>query len=220
VTVVRQPEGTQPNQRVWRLRDRLFVVLTANMAWMCAWATPWVVEKSKVLEVNSTRVFLMMMPAGGPWAQASDRAGGTSATGEPEPSGAMTREEFHKLTNEQIPAVEVIVYVWKRVMWGVAGFLGLVALLVAITGKSRLFHLLAAVVIFVSTVATLVAMRLLIDPDYGGMEPLPVRSHVYVAAAQSAYGVVLLIAFARKPRWATASGAGRFKKVPGPLSVP
>jgi len=186
-----QPELTRHGPRVSRLRDRVFVVLTANVALVCVWATQHV-SQEYVLTPNSVRFLLMMVTpqaaASGPRrAEPENRSGSMGAfDAAPEnPREARARLE------RQIGWVEGIVYVWRRVMWSVAGFLELAALLAAITRRSRLLHLLAGGVILLSTVATLVAMRLLI------------RSHVYVAAIQSAYGVVLLIAFARRPRSVT-----------------
>ena len=199
-----QLEVTRHRSRVSRLRDRVFVVLTANVAVVCVWATQYV-SQEYVLTPNSARFFLMMVTppaaASGPRRAEPEHRPGSIGVFDSAPENPR---EVRARLERQIGWVEGIVYVWRRVMWSVAGFLELVALLVVITRRSRLLHLRAGVVILLSTVATLVGMRLLIDPDHGGMEPLAIRAHIYVAAVQSAYGVVLLIAFARRPRLAAA----------------
>lgn len=189
--------GTQRmlRRRCWRLRDRLFVVLTAHVAWALAWATPWLIEQSQILKINSARAFLLMLI---PVEQPQHARPGAGPANPGSEAGGITAEELGKLIKRQIPAVEATVFVWRRIMWGVAGFVGLAALLAAVTGWSRFFHLLTAVVILLSTATTLIAMQLLIHPDYGGMAPLPLRSHIYVGLGQSAYGWLLLIAFARR----------------------
>lgn len=172
-------------RRPWRFRDRLFLVLTANMAWVFVVGAPWLIEKSQILQVNSTRWFIPLMMPG---AAAGDSEGGLDAEG------------FKHLVDEQVPFVEAVVEGWKRGMWVVAGLIGLCALLAALTGRSRMFQLPASVFILLSTIGTLVVIQLLVHPDYGGMEPLPIRSHVYVALGQSVYGWLLLAAFIRRPK--------------------
>lgn len=199
-----QPRGPEQKRHVWRLRDRIFVVLTANIAVLCVWATEYVSQEI-VLEYNAARGLLMiMLPSGFEPPPAATSPQASSASDDPfDPAEANPFADPARLA-QQVAAVEVIAYVWRRVMWGVAGLLEMVALLAVIARRSRVLQLVAAAVILLSTVATLVAMRLLIDPDYGGMADLPIRWHVMVAVAQSAYGVVLLAAFARKPTWVRA----------------
>lgn len=169
-----QLEQGKPRRPVWRLRDRIFIVLTANLALACAWAT-YHVSQVRVLDPCEYDLVMAAYDSPGEVFAALEEA------------------------NRRIASIKVIVHVWRHIMWSVAAFLELVALLAAITRKGRLLHLLAAGVILLSTKATLVGMNLLSDPGYGGMEPLAIRYYLYVAAIQSAYGVVLLFAFVHKP---------------------
>lgn len=170
-----QLESSRSDKPAWRLRDRIFVVLTANLALACTWAT-YHVSQVKVLDPYRTQIYLAAWNSPGDVFDTVDQA------------------------NQKIASIEFIVYVWRRIMWGVAGVLELVALLAAITRRGRFFHLLGAGVILLSTVATMVGMRFLVNPEYGGMQPLAARWYVIAAAAQSGYGVLLLIFYARKPR--------------------
>lgn len=94
---------------------------------------------------------------------------------------------------------EVVIFIWRRLIYGVAGMLALIALLGLATRRVRGPHLFAAAVILLTTAATVVAMRLLVDPARGAFHPLPLTSYLLAAGLQSAYAIVLLGAFARKP---------------------
>ena len=195
----------------WRLRDRLLVTLTAALA------VGWVflaheASQRYVLTANSARVMgLLLIP---PRSLSDVKSRATTASSpslavtipgmnppetadEEETTAAMTAAQMRKLIRQQIPAVEVIVHIWRWAMWGVGGWLGLMSLLAAISSRARPFMLMAVGVILLSTIASLVAMRLLIDPDYGGMPPLLIWSYIIVAAGQSAWAWVLLIAYRR-----------------------
>jgi hypothetical protein len=95
---------------------------------------------------------------------------------------------------------EVVVYVWERISYGVAGVLGLVGLVGLISRRVRGPHLFAAIVLLLGTAATLVGMRLLVDPDGGAFHPLPLQSYLIAGLAQSVYALILLGAFAREHR--------------------
>ncbi len=183
----------------WRFRDRLFPVLTATVAAACVWGAQWVADY--VGTMNSARVLGALMTAAIPQQPAPVRSlpnqlfGGMGAT----PPVTPAQRESSRQMREQLGAVEAIVYVWRRIMWGLAAVLEAVALLSAMTRRVRLWHLLAAAAILLSTAATIVGMRMLVDPRWGGMPELPVRSYVYVAAVQSAYALVLLLAFVKRP---------------------
>ena len=204
-----QLEQGKPRRPVWRLRDRIFIVLTANVAWLGAWQA-YEVSQEYVLDASSARRYLMLASPSfrdillfpslflRPESQPTSRPASRSAAHD-ELSPREILDAYNEL-DRQDAAIQVIVTVWRRIIWGVAGFVGLTALLAAVTQMSRLFHLLAAGVILLSTMVTLVGMSFLIDPDYGGMEPLAWRWYFCVAAIQSAYGFMLLLAFARNPK--------------------
>ena len=161
------------------------------MAWAYAWAAQYI-SQEYVLTPNSARFLVMMLtpPTTDP---------GMAPQEAPPPFSSSAPLQARHLMERQIGAVEVIVQVWQRMMWGLTGLLALTALLAAATGWGRFFHLVAAAGILLSAIGTLVAMRLLISQSYGGMDPLPIRSHVYVGLGQSAYAWLLLLAFARRP---------------------
>ena len=75
----------------------------------------------------------------------------------------------------QVAWAEGVIYVWRRVMWGISGLLALCALL-SVLARVRPFQLAAAVVILLSTGVTLVGMWFLVHPERGAMPPLPVPS--------------------------------------------
>ena len=175
-----------------RLRDRLFIVLTANVALLWAWGA-WGVSQEYVLTPNSARFLLaMLMPA-------SEADSGSAITTTPNALPEETPRERRQRIERQIGTVEVIIYVWRRVMLGVVVVLELAALLSALTRWYRPLHLTAAVVMLLATVGTMVALRLLMSPAYGGMAPLAWQTHAYVAGAQLAYPILLLLAFGPKP---------------------
>ncbi len=118
------------------------------------------------------------------------------------------QREAQQQVARQTAAVEVIVLIWERGVWVIAGLLDLLALLAVLTRRVRGFHLTAAVIILLATGATLVAMRLLMHPDYGGMPPLSILSYTLVGAVQGLYGLILLAAFWRKPE---------VVRLPGPI---
>ena len=99
----------------------------------------------------------------------------------------------------QIAWTEAIVRLWRRGMEVVAGLLLLAGALGLYRPRwSRGLHLAAAAIILLATMATLAVLRLLMNPGYGGLEPLSLWTHLGVAATASLYAWVLLIAFARR----------------------
>lgn len=181
-------------------RDRVFAVITAVAAGLCLWAAGAVGDY--VLTMNSARMMGAMIA--GPAAVETKSSGLASGQRLPFLSRPRARVAGQpaKTTQlqRQIGTAEVVVYIWRRMMWVVAGILALIALLSWFTSKARLLHLSASAVILLSTVATLMGIRYLIAPEYGGMPPLPAKSYVCVAAVQSLYGLILLAVFARKPK--------------------
>ena len=95
---------------------------------------------------------------------------------------------------------EAAVWGWERALYGVAALLALAGLIGLATRWVRGPHLVAAVAILLSTVGTLIGMRVLVDPTRGAFHPLPIQSYVLVIVCQSAYGVVLLAGFGRKKK--------------------
>jgi len=115
------------------------------------------------------------------------------AKAEPQPLGDIQQQTMY---------VEVVAFVWERMMYGLSVLLALVGVGSLLTRMARPLHLVAAGAIALSTVGTVVGMALLASNTKGGfnrIEPLAIRWYVYVAIAQAFYGFVLLTAFARKP---------------------
>lgn len=101
----------------------------------------------------------------------------------------------------QLAAADAIATIWRRSMRVVAGLLaGVGAASLYHLRWSRPLHLMAACVILLASAATLAALRLLIHPGYGGMEPLSLWTHVGLGTATSLYGWVLLVRFLPRPR--------------------
>ena len=167
--------------------------MTANLAAVIVWAAPLAAQKY-VLTPNSARIFFAWLASG--TSRADTTVGSSNPADTDEEADAFDPDQLQN----QIAWVEGTVFVWQKIMYGLAISLGSLALLAAMTRWVRLMHLIAAGLIFLCTAATLVAMRLMIHPDYGGMDPLSIWSYVIVAGVQSAYGFILLIAFARPRR--------------------
>ncbi len=184
-----------------RLRDRLFPVLTVSIAFLWALGTMRVAEY--VGSMNTARALAAIMAA--PMSSGSSMSSFTSNILNMQPSHptASQVQEQRKLT-QQITTVEVVVYVWRVAMLILAGILWMLSLLSVITGRFRLWHLCAAFLILASTLGTLIGLWLLTRPEWGGMPPLSVLSYICVGAVQAAYGMILLIAFARKPSFGRA----------------
>lgn len=190
-----------------RFRDRVFPVVTALLAGACVIGGEALVEY--VQRMHSVRVLGAAMAGSAAQQPLTPSAGmarrlfpGMSPMVAPResPEEAQRRQAQVEHLKRQIGIVEGTIYVWRRVMWGVGGVLGALALLAAITARVRLFHLLAAVVVVLSTGATLTGMWLLISPAYGAMPPLAWQTWVLVGLVNGFYAIVLLIAFARVGR--------------------
>ncbi len=102
-----------------------------------------------------------------------------------------TEDQVAVLT-KQIGTTLVITYAWKYLMYLTAAILEVAAFL-GTTRHRRKAHLAAACAILISTICTIVAMKLLISPSFGGMESLAKRSYIYIALIQGGYGAVLLV---------------------------
>lgn len=185
------------------LRNRIFAVLTANVAGAFALAG-WYAAEKQVLPVNSARVIEIYILQ----KEMRIKANGWTSTGVDTTrpaTGAATRkrdvaQELHDIERQiavltkQIGTTAVIAYVWKYLMYITAAILEVAAFL-GTTRHGRRAYLVAGWAILVSTVCTIVAMKLLIDPSFGGMESLARRSYVYIALIQGGYGAILLAVF-------------------------
>ena len=120
----------------------------------------------------------------------------------PAPSSQITEKENDsaKRIKEQIAYVEGIVYVWETFMYWFVRFLVMTGIVSLGAGWTRPLHLMAAGIILLSTVGTLIGLNFLVDPEKGGLPRLSIWTHIMAAAAQSIYGIVLLIAFIGKPK--------------------
>jgi hypothetical protein len=206
-----------PGQR--QLRDRLFPWLSILVAGACAWGTGEVAHR--VREYNSNRavggllVASMMSgaatrPASGvpavhprtglPWISfppaPASMPGGPSPARDSDRPGLPPVLPVRELTRATASA-EGIILVWERIGQATAALLLLAGLSGLVTRRVRAAHLVVAAVLLAGTVATLAAMRLLVDPARGAFHPLPAQSYVLAALIQSAYGWILLAAFAR-----------------------
>jgi hypothetical protein len=175
----------------YRLRDRLFPVLTAAIALLWAWAAVYVADYVGTMNTARAIGALMAPGAGLPFIPGAFNTPPSAAP----PTPIAQRRQL----NNQIATVEIVTYIWRRAMLVVGILLELAAILSAITARVRLWHLIATTLILASTAATLVGLWLLIQPQWGGMPPLSQITYILTAAVQSVYGIVLLIAFARKP---------------------
>lgn len=206
-----------------RLRDRVLPWITLLVA------VGWVVAARqiapRVREYNANRAFLGAMTAamvgsrpatasapavsprtGLPWisfppapdsqpsepsaASASTTPGGPSALAPLPPDQLIRATAF----------AESAVYVWERLVYGVAVAAALAAVVGTLFGRVRIPHLLAAAAMCLGTLGTLIVMGLLVDPARGAFHPLGLEAHLLAALAGLLYPLVLLIAFARKPR--------------------
>ncbi|HOA72119.1 MAG TPA: hypothetical protein PL151_05635 [Phycisphaerae bacterium] len=128
-------------------------------------------------------------------------------SGEPAPVGTKHDRSafeppalpFRELSRASASA-EVIIHTWECVVYAVAGVSAVAGLIGLFSRWVRGPHLLAAALILLSTVGTLVAMRLLVDERAGAFHALPLLSYLLAAAGQSLYGIVLVALFARKDR--------------------
>ncbi len=188
-------------------RDRLFAVLTANVAVAFALAG-WYEAEKRVLPVNSARLLEIHMlqtemrikAASRSSREGLSRPATKSADGNSET--ADEPEDIEKriaALTEQMATTAIIAYVWKYLMFLTAAILEMAALL-STTRRRRGAHLVAAWAVLISTACTLIAMRLLVSPSFGGMESLSIRSYLYIATIQGSYGALLLAVFLKKPR--------------------
>ena len=206
------PRGSRARRR----RDRVFpgVTLAVAAAWCGA---SWYVG-GEVGRANLARGLValytggMAAPQTGPSSQPESSSDTipdpSSGPATPMPSlfslppvGAdAERPEWLTDLPGQVVRGDVMIQAWRVGMYVVGAFLAAMAGVSLWTGRPRWPHLIAAGLILASTGGTLVAIHFLADPDVGGLPPLYRSWTMSAAGIQSAYGVVLLIAFARKRR--------------------
>jgi len=184
------------------VRDRIFAVLTANVAVAFALAG-WYQAEKQVLPINSLRVIEIDILQRGMRIKAHNwNSRSTDATGPSADSADRERditqeikdtEDQAAVLTKQIGTTFVITYAWKFLMYITAAILEVAAFL-GTTRHGRRAYLAAACAILISTVCTVVAMKLLVAPSFGGMESLARRSYVYIALIQGGYGAILLLA--------------------------
>lgn len=185
-----------------RRRTAVVAVLTVYVAWALYWGSSQITER--VQSVNSARVITALMAGSAVAAEPPTYGTGSSILpfGGPPPRRAAAPDpkqlEALDRIKRQVATVEVLILVWKYLIWGLAAILAAVSLLSVATRWSRPLNLTAGGLILLSTVGTLVALRVAIDPDRGGMPPLPLRTYLAAAVVQSSYGFVLLALFWRR----------------------
>ena len=180
-------------------RDWILAVLPLVVAG--AWAFGTYKVASHVKTINLARLIGAAMTGGLTDEQAVPRMQHSQVFPfVPAPSPHRTPEEIEafKRNREQIAYVEGVVYIWETAMYWMVRFLITVGIVSLLAGWSRGLHLMAAVVILLSTSVTMIGFNFLVDPEKGGLPPLSVWTHILVASIQSSYGVVLLIAFVPK----------------------
>ena len=214
-----------PQQRR-RWRDRWFPLATLVVAVFWAF-TAWQ-QAPELKQANAARLLGSLFVGG--MGLGSTTAHGVAAS-EPQPMSSLL-PSFSLLTSGTRPAervaapskrsqspfsglhrsmrtVETVVYVWERMMYGIAVLLATLAVASLATGRTRLTHLIAAAVMLAGTTATLVGMRIVEHPSAGDMPPLPRYQYVLAGAVLSAYAWVLLVAFVRSGRRPHVEASGQ-----------
>ncbi len=203
------------------MRDRLLPPLSAAVACLLALGT-WQVA-GRVREYNSNRAVGGLIVAGMMAGRASSSPANTGLT-EPGSARVNPRTGLPLLTFPQLPSslpdeqggampalpvaqltratsyAEVVVYAWERIAYVGVAVLGLAGLMGMVTRWVRGPHVLAATLLLLGTIATLVGMRLLVSPNGGAFHPLPPQSYLIAGLGQSTYGLIVLAAFSKKPR--------------------
>jgi hypothetical protein len=172
--------------------DRLFIIMTANIAVAFAFAG-WYATEEYVHEVNAARsldLHLLQLQA-----MAMPPSTKTTPDNSDEPSPMNELEKQQIRLQNQIGITGVIATIWNYVMYLVAIILELCAVVAILFKRAKWPQVVAAVFIILSTIGTLVGLSLLMDPNYGGLKPLAARMYLYVGAAQGSYGIVLLVTY-------------------------
>ena len=187
-------------QRRWRDRwfPLLFPLLTLFVA--VGWAyTGW--HQAAVLrEANSARSVAHLLTGGMGLGQALPQIGGVAATS----TLSGVRSPLTDL-QQSTGTVETVVDKWQCLMYGIAGAVALLAVASWVTSCTRATHLVAAAIMLIGTVATLIGMRIVEHPQFGNMPPLPRYQYVLAGVVLSAYAWVLLAVFAWSGRSSRAT---------------
>lgn len=179
-------------------RERVFVLVTLVVAVAWLWGAWRVAEHVK--RINFARLVGSAM-VGGMAGHPDSQSLLPPLLPLPRPAAPDELEQAgrrHAL-QEQTRWVETVIYVWRSVMNAVAAVLAILAVVSHVTGRARAVFLAAAAIILASCVVSVVGMLFLVAPERGGLPPLRGLAYVVVVAVQSAYGLVLLAAFARRP---------------------
>ncbi len=182
--------------------DRLLGLFTLVVA--LAWGAGALAVADYVRGINAARVLGALMTGGLNLAAPlpGDPAGSASPSGD---SGGERRTAAllikDTIMSHNAAFVEAAVDLWLRAMLGGSGVIGVLGLLAARVRRPRPLHVLTAACLLACAAATLAGMRLLVDPDYGGLPPLPFLSYLCVGLVQSVYAWVLLavVMSARRP---------------------
>lgn len=190
------------------MRERVFPILTLIVA--IAWIVGGIRIAAYLHRLNEERFIAGTMAAGAAEDQSAGGGGLSSIFRlDPKQPSRQQTDRMRRL-KEQVGWVHEITRIWRRVMLGTGGFLIGVGVLSVFRRWVRILHLLAGVVILAGTVASLIALNLLVDPAAGGLPPLSFWTPVLVAVIQGFYGVVLLIAFAKRAKATRFDAVGSF----------
>lgn len=183
------------------VRDRLLALLTANLAVAFALAG-WYCSEQYVIKINSARVLELDMFRLEAKILTTRRGA--------DPAAEAERQDKRETLGRQIAITLVIAKTWNWIMYLAAAVLETAAIMIVIGRRKRAAHLVAAITILGATCLTLVAINLLVRPDFGGMPSLPARSYVYAALMQGGFGAVLLYAFLKWPQTPTRQQAAPY----------
>lgn len=185
--------------------DRLLGLFTLVVA--VAWGAGAIAVADYVRGINSARVVGALM-AGGlafhaplPGGSVDPRPPSGASDGAPAAAPPPTQDI---IMSRNAAFVETVADLWLRVMLGTAGVVGVLGLLAARVRRPRPLHVLTAACLLACAATTLAGMRLLVDPDYGGLPPLPFVSYLCVGLVLSVHACVLLAAVG----WTGRRGAG------------
>jgi hypothetical protein len=182
--------GGSPRQ----VRRRVLALLTANVAMAFALGG-WYQAEVRVLPINTARALEIHMLQLEARIQAGPAGKSNGLRVQPTTTRAATDTAEKMRTLEmQMGATAIIAYAWKFMMYLAAAALEVLAIL-SVLKEHRLWpQVVASCVILASTALTILSMSLLMNPKYGGMEPLLFRSYIYAGLIQGSYGVLLLAA--------------------------